>query len=203
MRRTSLTFAIVGVLTMAGASVAWAQNSGSGSNGIGLVTVPRASAKRADSGGFGPGYTDVGPTVGLGGLGGASLSIGGRLEHGFKPLPNLGNGVLSGQVGFEYYHYSNFGAGFTYIPIGVTANYHFHIESNVKIDPFLGLGLGYRIVTTSYNGLGSYSASGVYFVGRAGLRYFLNDKIAAYGDVGAGAAAIDLGIMFKLAGAQS
>ena len=86
-----------------------------------------------------------------------------------------------------------------YIPIGVTANYHFKLD-DAKIDPFVGLGLGYQIITCDAPGLpGGYcSNSAVYFIGRAGARYFFNPKMAAYGDVGAGASTLSLGLMFKL-----
>ena len=36
-----------------------------------------------------------------------------------------------------------------YIPIGVTANYHFKV-SEPKFDPFLGAGLGYQVITCDY-----------------------------------------------------
>ena len=152
---------------------------------------------------FGMGYTDIGPTVGRGNLGGASASIGGRFEHAIKALPDMGNGMLGIQAGFEYYSWSG-GTGvgsysWKYIPIGVTANYHFKLD-NAKIDPFVGLGLGYQIITCDAPGLpGGYcSNSAVYFIGRAGARYFFNPKMAAYGDVGAGASTLSLGLMFKL-----
>lgn len=152
---------------------------------------------------FGMGYTDIGPTVGLGNLGGASASIGGRFEHAIKALPDMGNGMLGIQAGFEYYSWSG-GTGlgsysWKYIPIGVTANYHFKLD-DAKIDPFVGLGLGYQIITCDAPGLpGGYcSNSAVYFIGRAGARYFFNPKMAAYGDVGAGASTLSLGLMFKL-----
>ncbi|HEX8943039.1 MAG TPA: hypothetical protein VF785_07880 [Gemmatimonadaceae bacterium] len=162
---------------------------------------------------FGVGYTDIGPTVGLGGLNGASASFGGRFEHAIKTLPDMGNGILGIQVAAEYYSWSAnaSGAGFTYsssikyIPIGVTANYHFKLDEQPKFDPFVGLGLGYNIVSCSYssnfgssfNGNCGYS-SGIYFIGRAGARYFFSPKMAGYADVGAGGATLNIGLMFKL-----
>jgi hypothetical protein len=147
-------------------------------------------------------YMDVGAVIGLGGIGSASASFGGRFEKIFKELPDLGGGLLGIGVSADYYGY-NFGGGYSlsYIPIGATANYHFKLD-NKKIDPFLGAGLGFQVVNCSGAGLsgfgcGGYS-SGVYFIGRAGARYFLTDKLAAYADVGAGAATINLGITFKL-----
>src|ERR1043166_10320089 len=60
---------------------------------------------------FGVGYTDIGPTIGLGGLNGASASFGGRFEHAIKALPDMGNGMLGIQVAAEYYSWSAGGSG--------------------------------------------------------------------------------------------
>jgi outer membrane protein W len=151
------------------------------------------------------GYTDIGAVVGIGNVGNASASFGGRFEHIFKALPDLGNGLLGIGVSADYYGYSDnfsgFGYSFKYIPIGVTGNYHFKLE-NKKIDPFLGAGLGYNYISCSYTGIGyssNYcSSSAIYFIGRAGARYFFNPNMALYGDVGAGAATLNIGLTFKL-----
>jgi hypothetical protein len=153
---------------------------------------------------FGMGYTDIGPTLGLGGLGGASADFGGRFEHAIKALPDMGNGMLGIQVAAEYYSWSTgnslFNYSVKYIPIGVTANYHFNIAGQPKFDPFVGLGLGYNVVTCSGNfgNIGCGYSSGIYFVGRAGARYFFAPKMAGYADVGAGGATLNVGLMFKL-----
>lgn len=149
------------------------------------------------------GYTDIGGVVGFGNVGSASMAFGGRFERAIKPLPDLGDGVLGIEVSADYYHWSNvyagFDYGFTYMPIGVTANYHFKV-SNPKLDPFVGLGLGYLSVSTKYTGV--YDASTTYFIGRAGLRYFVKPKMALYGDVGAGAATLSAGVMLGLGGGK-
>ena len=163
--------------------------------------IAAAQAKGAPI--FATGYTDIGGVIGLGGIGSASASFGGRMEHAIKPLPELGNGMLGIQAAFDYYSWSG-GAGlgaysWKYIPIGVTANYHFKLDEP-KLDPFVGLGLGYQIITCDAPGLpGNYcSNSAVYFIGRAGARYFFSPKMAVYGDVGAGGATLNVGVMFKL-----
>ena len=163
--------------------------------------IAAAQAKGAPI--FASGYTDIGGVIGLGGIGSASASFGGRMEHAIKPLPELGNGMLGIQAAFDYYSWSG-GAGlgaysWKYIPIGVTANYHFKLDEP-KLDPFVGLGLGYQIITCDAPGLpGNYcSNSAVYFIGRAGARYFFSPKMAVYGDVGAGGATLNVGVMFKL-----
>ena len=162
------------------------------------------------------GYTDVGGVIGLGGIGGANFSIGGRFEKVFKKLPDLGDGLLGIGVSADVYSY-DFGPGsLRYIPIGATANYHFKLDPKKKLDVFLGAGLGYSLLSCS--GLAAIGAadfeervvsqvptvsasvasaaagscgtfgSNLYFIGRAGGRYFLKPNLAVYGDLGAGAA---------------
>ena len=170
------------------------------------TAVPAAAQMKGGSGNFGVGYTDIGPVIGIGGLNGASASFGGRFEHAFKQLPDMGNGTLSFQAGAEWYSWSynpvpGFSYSVSYVPIFGSINYHFHLD-DPKWDPFLGAGLGYYYVScsssgTGFNGACSYSSS-LYFVGRAGGRYFFSPKMAAYADVGAGGAAFNVGIMFKL-----
>lgn len=153
---------------------------------------------------FTPGYTDVGPVLGLGGIGSASIAIGGRFEHGIKTLPDLADGVLSFELSVNYYHW-NYGLlgvnyGVTYVPFGATANYHFTLKSTPKFDPFVGLGLGYEAVSCSYQGgIGTCGYnSALYFIGRLGARYFFAPKMALYADVGAGAATLNIGVTFAL-----
>ena len=84
------------------------------------------------------------------------------------------------------------------VPFSVTGNYHFTLQ-NRKLDPFLGLGLGYEHVSWDC-GIPNCSIGGsdLFFVGRAGLRYYLTDKAALYVDAGAGAATLDVGVVVKL-----
>jgi opacity protein-like surface antigen len=171
---------------------------------LSCVLVVVAAAPVAAQEGFTAGHTDVGPTIGLGGIGGAGLAVGGRFEKGVKALPDLNDGVLGIGVALDWYSYDNslFGSdyGFTYMPISVTANYHFGLE-NKKLDPFIGAGLGYLRVSFDcgqYSFCDGVSSSGIYFVGHAGVRYFMKPAMALYADVGAGAATLNVGLMFKL-----
>ncbi len=162
------------------------------------ATTAAAQAKR-EAPNFGVGYMDIGPALGLGGIGGASASFGGRFETAIKALPDMGNGILGVEASFDYYSWSGPGASWKYIPIGVTANYHFKLDEP-KIDPFVGLGLGYQMITCDVTGLGGdvCSNSAIYVIGRAGARYFFSPKMAAYADAGFGAGALHVGLMFKL-----
>lgn len=150
---------------------------------------------------FDVGYTGLGPAVGLGGIGSANLAFGGRLEHAVTALPDMGGGILGIGVDIDVYQYSNpysgGSAGLTYIPIGVTANYHFKLD-NPKWDPFLGLGVGYSTVSVSGGGTTITATSGFYAIGRAGVRYFWGKRLALQLDTGAGAAALSLGVIFSL-----
>jgi hypothetical protein len=172
-----------------------------------MVSVAGASVSAAQSG-VAVGYTDVGGVIGLGGIGGASIALGGRFEKVIRPLPDMGDGLLGIQVSADWWTWNRNFAGpnrssVSYIPIGVTANYHFKVE-NRKFDPFVGAGLGYQIVNAScvVNGIdycGSYS-SAVYFIAKAGIRYFTSESLALYADVGAGAATLNAGVMFRMQG---
>jgi hypothetical protein len=73
------------------------------------------------------------------------------------------------------------------------------VKSNPKLDPFLGAGLGFTSVSTDFTGDNS---GGIYFIARAGLRYFVGKRVAAYFDTGAGASTINGGVTFSLGGGQ-
>lgn len=171
-----------------------------------LASVIGSTAGQAQEG-IALGYTDIGGVVGLGGIGGASIAFGARFERIFRALPDLGDGLLGIQAGADWWSWDyGFPGGNTsvsYIPIGVTANYHFKME-NRKIDPFLGAGLGYQVVNASceYQGVdycGSYS-SAIYFITKGGIRYFMSPTTSLYADVGVGAATLNVGGTFRLKG---
>jgi hypothetical protein len=193
MSKTGRAFGAIGLLMIAASLPAAAQSTSA-------TSAPAQSATTTTRA-FGVGHTDIGPTLGLGGIGAASFAIGGRFERGIKALPDMGDGVLAIGLSADWYNYNDTFTGadydFTYIPIAATANYHIKIENNSKFDPFVGLGLGYLIVDTPYTG--SYN-SGIYFVGRVGARWFMTPKMALYGDAGAGAATLNVGVTFKLSG---
>ena len=166
---------------------------------VAVAAQSAAAQVRPRSGGFGMGYTDVGPVIGLGGLGDADISIGGRFERAIKALPDLANGTLGLQVAFDYYSFSNSFISVKHVPIGVTANYHFRLDEP-KFDPFVGIGLGYKIISCDIPGTSNIDCanSDIYVIARAGMRYFFGQSTAFYADIGAGAATLNLGLMFKL-----
>ena len=153
------------------------------------------------------GYTDVGGVLGLGNVGNATISFGGRFEHVFRKLPDIGDGLLGIGVSADFYSYSSrsgqYSSSVKVVPIGATVNYHFKIDPKKKLDAFIGAGLGYQVISCSYNGPGvtgvNFCSNGtVYFIGRIGGRYFLKPNMALYADAGAGSATLSVGLTFKL-----
>ncbi len=139
----------------------------------------------------------------LGNLNGA-VAIGGQIERGFTKVGQYGPGIIVGGAGIAFYAWSNdyaFGEyKYSVIPLQVFGNYHFVIESNKKLDPYAGLAFVYSIVNASWEGSGvAATADGNYtdIAGQAGLRYFLNDKVALQGQVGFGYGTLGLGVTWK------
>jgi hypothetical protein len=164
------------------------------------TTTLAAQSPAKIAGTFDAGQNVAGAVIGFGNLGNASASFGGRFEHAIKPLPDFGNGVLGFALDADFYHYSDaFGSGtsLTYIPVGASLNYHFHMDDG-RWDPFLGAGLGYSIVNASGEGTSATASSAAYLITRAGFRYFYSSSMAFQLDAGAGAAALSLGIVWKM-----
>jgi hypothetical protein len=201
----TLTTVVVTLATVAQTAIAQATTT--------TPTAPTAASTTtstaAFTGGFKPGYTDIGFAVGLGNTGSAAAAVGGRFEHAVKTLPDMANGTLGIEVSLDYYAYSGafpfggFSWNVTVLPIGVTANYHFKLD-DTKFDPFMGAGLGYEIVSCRFSGPSTIATAGcgqqsaVSFIGRIGGRYFMSPKMALYGDVGAGPTNLNIGLMFKM-----
>jgi hypothetical protein len=156
-------------------------------------------AQGGGEGGISMGYSDIAAVVGLGGIGEASIALGGRYEKIIKSLPDMNDGLLGSRAGVDWYTFSVLGYSWSYIPVSASANYHFKME-NKKFDPFVGAGLGFYIVSEPSGYPGSAFNSGLYFIGVIGMRYFLNPNMAFYADAGAGAGALHFGLPWKLGG---
>jgi hypothetical protein len=161
------------------------------------------------------GYTDIAAVIGIGGISGASFALGVRGEKVIKELPDLGNGLLGIQISVDWWHYSaDYGVGSLYrvdqdwsiIPIGAIVTYHFRIEGNPKIDPFIGAGIVYWIENVSCTvRSGSFTdncadcaASGIHAGAKAGVRWAATPKAGLYADVGIGGAALNVGGFLKI-----
>lgn len=160
---------------------------------------------------FEVGKHHAGPSLSIG-FGGWGLGFGADYEYGMS-LKEIGvdaPGTLGIGGIFRYYNWSeNFGLAnydwsYTDIIIGAQGNYHFKLD-NSKLDPWVGLVLGFDISSSSWDGpsgLGSnYSASsgGLFFNGNAGCRYWFSPNMAARATFGFGnlVSSLIVGVDFK------
>lgn len=132
--------------------------------------------------------------------GGIPLST--SFEVGVTPEISVG-------VGFDYLSYRYFVAGnrygFTTIYLAARGSYHFNelLNLNAKeVDLYGGLSLGYRNFSwrdnNTFTGLGNSYGSSVFLGIHVGCRYYFNDKIGAFGELGAGGSSnFRLGAAFK------
>jgi hypothetical protein len=167
------------------------------------ATQAAAGAQAAPIGQFETGRIYAGPRVWIGNLNGA-IAIGAQAERGFTTAGQYGPGIIAGGVGIDYYTWDfdyTFGNyNYSVIPLQAFSNYHFVIESNKKLDPYVGLALVYSIVNASWEGSGiaaEAEANNLTFAGQGGVRYFLNEKVALQAQVGFGYGTLGLGATWK------
>ncbi len=184
----------------------FARQISSGSLGVGSAdSVAVAQPRRAAPGveGFKEGTFYMGPRVIAGGYG--ATAIGFQVEKGIMQKKDWGNGRIgvSGSVDMFSYSDAFVGSRWSYrvIPVSGMVNYHFTLE-NKKLDPFIGAGLGYWLVSSSYDGPGSAGytarASTVEFGAQLGARYFFKPNLAVQAQTGMGFGAFALGLTWKL-----
>ena len=119
-------------------------------------------------------------------------------ETGFEEKISLG-----GLAGFSGSSYTGPGWEwkYTYILFGVRGAYHF-LENNNTWDAYGGALLGYNIVSVSETGTASFGfsagASYMLFGFYGGGRYYLNPRLALYGELGYGVGFVTIGVAYKL-----
>ena len=167
------------------------------------ATTTGTAQSVAATGQFETGPFYAGPRVWIGNLNGA-LAIGGQIERGFTQPGAYGPGIISGGIGVDRYSWDyDYGFGrydYSVIPIQIFGNYHFPIESNKRIDPYVGLAFVYSLVNASWEGSGiAAEADGNYtdFAGQAGVRYFVTPKVALQGQIGFGYGTLGIGATWK------
>ena len=163
----------------------------------GLVLPGSASAQ------FTTGQKWLGAHVGLSGVGSApALGVNG--EIGYRENIGIGAWVDTWSYG------ESFGSAagsvswnVRYVSLAGTGSYHFPIESNAKLDPFVGLAVGYFVVNSStessvtgvtYSG----DASRIFLGGFGGLRYLFKENLAGLARLGFGASYLTVGVDFRM-----
>jgi opacity protein-like surface antigen len=85
--------------------------------------------------------------------------------------------------------------------IAVTARYSYHFLTTQKLDPYIGVALGYVSVSASDNSGNSFAAakaSGIGYAGFIGVRYYFAPKFGIHAEAGfGGLALVNAGVSIK------
>jgi hypothetical protein len=161
------------------------------------LLVPHAAAAQ-----FATGQKFLGAHIGLSGVG-STAAIGVNGEVAYNKNISIGAWADTWSYG-DNYSFQGGSAEWNvrYIAVAGTGAYHFPIESQPKLDPFVGAAVGYYVVNTSQKGtfIGDYSGSAnrLFVGGYGGARYFFKPNLAGVARVGFGASYLTLGVDFKL-----
>lgn len=105
-------------------------------------------------------------------------------------------------VGYSSYKYENSGWGWKYsnIILGVRGVFHYPLVE--KLDTYVGLLLGYNIITAEEFGIQtgtdfSASSSGLMTAGYVGARYYFTDSFGVMAELGYGITYLNLGVALK------
>jgi hypothetical protein len=138
-------------------------------------------------------------SYGLYGTGGLPLTA--SFEHGVSK--NISAGIEAGFIQRKFaYDWK-----YSYFMVGLRGSYHFNEAlsiTNSKLDVYGGAGLLYRHFTVKYGDAqpddyyGGKSSSGAMTIDlHAGGRYFFNEHVGAYAELGYGISPLKLGISLK------
>ena len=161
------------------------------------LTLPtNASAQLAK------GQKFLGVHLGLSGVGSAA-AIGASGEVAYNDRISLGAWLDTWSYGDNYAVLGDAVSwNVRYVALAGTGAYHFPVESNPKLDPFLGLSLGYYVVSSSTSSSigGSYggASSRIFLGGFGGIRYHFREKVSAVARAGFGASYFTLGVDFGM-----
>jgi hypothetical protein len=164
---------------------------------------------------FTNGSSYIGPELGLGIGFGNGIMFGGMFETTITDPGTVGPGRLAIAARVDYWSWSdnngvfqnNNSWSYSYIPIGAICDYHVELLDpkgmQTKWDPFVGIGLGYVIVSSSYSGPASGTkpsssyGSGLFFTGQVGARYVFSPSMAIRAVYGLSYLPLCVGLDFK------
>lgn len=129
--------------------------------------------------------------IGVGGSYYYSAGLGFNAAADFGVAPNI---TVGGAAGFR-----SFGDGFGGFDIGARGSYHFNQLLNLttdKADLYAGLGITYFAYTGAASSLYNSSFIGVPI--HLGGRYFFNEKVGGFAELGSSISILKLGVTFKL-----
>jgi hypothetical protein len=169
---------------------------------IGILLIGSAMLPAEAEGQFGAAQKYVGAHVGLSGVGSAP-AIGINGEISYNDRIGIGAWLDTWSYGDSYgTALGGYSWDVRYIAAAATGSYHFPIESQPKLDPFLGLALGYFVVSTSSSaaGSGSYTgdASRLFLGGFGGARYAFRENLFGVARAGFGASYLTVGVDLRM-----
>ncbi len=160
---------------------------------VGVLAPGNAAAQ------YGVGQKHLGAHIGMSGTGSSTAAFGLNGEVAYNQNIGIGAWVDTWSYGQSFVGSS---WNVRYIALAGTGAWHFAVKSNPKIDPFVGLALGYYVVSTSVDsGTGTFggSANSTLFLGGfGGARYFFKPNISGVARLGFGATYLTIGVDFKL-----
>jgi hypothetical protein len=151
---------------------------------------------------FGGGQRYLGAHVGLSGVGSApALGVSG--EFAYNDRIAIGAWADTWGYGESYATgVGNFDWNVRYVAVAGTGAYHFPIKATPRLDPFLGLALGYFVVSSKAEGFSGVTyagdASRIFVGGFGGARYFFNDNMSGVARAGFGASYLTFGVDFRI-----
>lgn len=201
--RSILSLPVFALITMLPPARALAQAFPEGSNsisvGYGGVTFIGSISKNFDQ------YADVGYK----GMGPVYF----KYEHAVTDNLGLGLNVAYAENEWNYKYTDTDANGntgtyterTTRSTYSVLARLNYHIGSQEKFDPYIGLGLGYRDAKWNYDSNNPNGTSGVELKGlmplgmelTLGMRYFFTENIGLYAEVGGAKSVVQGGLSVK------
>lgn len=161
-------------------------------------TAVRGQAERVRDNaiGFGVGRTMVGGQVWTGVFG--TTAVGGFVERGIRSLGDEDEFTLGIAAAVDYYAYDigRFGRNeirYRVIPVSVSGLAHFRLDE-ARLDPFVGIGLGYNVIQVDVGGDPAARVSGLFVGGQAGVRWHFSPALAAHAQLGFGIGVLGVGL---------
>jgi hypothetical protein len=167
-----------------------------------FLVLAGAVLPQGAAGQFAAGQKYVGAHIGMSGVG-STAAIGVNGEVAYNDNISIGAWLDTWSYGDTYGTVlGNYSWDVRYIALAGTGAYHFPIKSTPKLDPFLGLALGYYVVSTKADGFDGVTyggdASRIFLGGFGGARYSFKESLSGVARLGFGASYLTVGVDFKL-----
>ncbi len=134
-----------------------------------------------------------------------SISFEQGILDGILEKAVIGVGAYVGYTSYKWHYvYSTYDYGYKYSNIIIGGRGSFHYPVVDKLDTYVGILLGYNIVTSSefgsFSGFYDYTPDRgrIAFSGYVGGRYYFSDKFSGFAELGYGIAYLTLGLGVKL-----